>query len=280
MTINWRGEICRFLGNNELTDDEILDALEVTSGQLREMKRLKGSEPVPSNSPRFLVIYQVRCSGFDRDSGLYEDPPWLVKSGPHLAHVRGSNAIQNLDLYLQQNKGITFIIYRDYECCGTIRQFRDRTDKKGKSDVNSNDLMVGEHMSIISEELRSAFKKLSQSALSGMGHPDFDVEATDEVPHPYLWWFHRRAEIEKTKPMLSSSFQEQLSIFQGYLESSLGDEWAAVDSLLSQEIIKAKYLHYLFVYTISYLLSSPKNSLLTASRFRMRYASRSGKAVA
>lgn len=102
--------ICRFLGKpSALTNDEILDALEATSGDLRDVKRLKVRESAHHSPPRFQVFHQIQCA--HGESGLYEDRPWVVESGPYLAHLRGSNAIRNLELYLKKNKDITLIVY-------------------------------------------------------------------------------------------------------------------------------------------------------------------------
>ncbi|RYP33762.1 hypothetical protein DL767_004629 [Monosporascus sp. MG133] len=281
MTIDWRGEICRFLGKpSGLTDDEILDALEATSDHIKEMKRLKTSEFAQPNPPRFQVIHQIHCAAFKDESGLYEDPPWVVESGPYMAHLRGSHSIRNFDLYLEQNKEITFIVYLQFECCGKAPPTDDATNNRARRELSPDDLLVGEYVSIISEELRSAFVELSESALSGIIHPDFDADSGDQISSPYLWWFHRRAEIETAKSQLGPSFQRQLSVFQEYLESSLGDEWEAVESLLGRKRIIAEYLDYLFARALADVSGSHKCSMLTASRFRMNYASRSGKAIA
>src|SRR3569833_2877285 len=68
--------------------------------------------------PRSEVIYQINCQSHQGEGGLYLDPPWIVESGPALAHLRGSQAIDNLELHLERNKEITFIVYREFECCG------------------------------------------------------------------------------------------------------------------------------------------------------------------
>ncbi|RYP76667.1 hypothetical protein DL771_001589 [Monosporascus sp. 5C6A] len=280
MTIDWRGEICRFLGKpSGLTDDEILDALEATSDHLKEMKRLKTSEFALPNPPRFQVMHQTHCAAFKGEGGLYEDPPWVVESGPNMAHLRGSHPIRNFDLYLEQNKDITFIVYRQFECCGKAAPINTKNNR-ARRELNPDDLLVGEYISIISEELRSAFIELSESALSGIIHPDFDADSDDQISSPYLWWFHRRAEIQTAKSQLGPSFQRQLSVFQEYLQSSLGDEWEAVESLLVRKQITAEYLDYLFARALADMSGSRKCSVLTTSRFRMNYASRSAKAIA
>lgn len=125
-----------------------------------------------------------------------------------------------------------------------------------------------------------ALIEVSHSALKGTVHPDFENSTVNQVAYPYLWWFHRRVEIEMAKSQLGPSFQRQISVFQDYLESSFGEEWATVDSLLSQNQIKAQYVEYLFVRAIVDIPNSHKYNFLTHDRFRMKYASRSGRVAA
>ena len=271
--IDWRGVICDFLRKpNGSTNDEIFDALD-------DVKHLKSKASTHSNSPKFQVIHQIQCA-INGQSELYEDPPWVVQSGPYLAHLRGSHEIRNLELYLEQNKDITSIVYRQFECCRNPPPTHDPTGNRTRYDMEPDDLMTMEYISIVSEELQSSLVELAHSALKGILHPDFENGTANQIAYPYLWWFHRRVEIETAKSQLGPNFQRQISAFQDYLESSFGDEWTTVDSLISQKQIKAEYISYLFVRAIVDIPSSHKYNLLTNDRFHMKYASRSGRAAA
>lgn len=119
-TVDWRAELCRVLEVVPHTsNDDILDRLEDAFKELKEARRLQQTLPDQIQaSPRFQVLYRVSCA--EAATRLYEKPPWIVDSGPQNAHLRGSNPISNLELYLERNKDIAFIVYTDFECCQRI----------------------------------------------------------------------------------------------------------------------------------------------------------------
>ncbi|KAI1132884.1 ATPase [Nemania abortiva] len=237
MTIDWRKVICQFLKcPNESTDDAILDELDKVSAELYELQQptLAQTEVLD-----YKVINRVRCQQ-SHDESLYLDPPWVVNSGPYKAHLRGSNKIHSFELYLERNKEITFLVFREFECCDSIRQSRG-------SDLKAEDLVVSEYVSNISDEFRQALIQCCDSAFKETAPPNFRDGDVDKIHHPYLWWFHGRSSIEETKVQISADLQLRLDLFQSYLDECLGAEWAAADHLLSTGNITAAYVHYLFV---------------------------------
>ncbi len=239
MTVDWRGEICRFLATpSNAGDDEILDALDLASDLLREAERLKSRAQAHQGPPRFQVIHRIYCKHSQAERGLYFDPPWVVKSGPNLAHLRGSHAINNLELHLERNKEITFIVYREFECCGRPPP---RREPSRASTIDPSAFLTREYITLVSEDLGLALSKLADLAFQGIPHPDFD-EDVPRIQHPYLWWFSRRKEIEAVKLHLSESVCRHVEVFQNYLQEHLGSEWETVDALLSRGYVTAEYL--------------------------------------
>lgn len=156
----------------------------------------------------------------------------------------GSKAITNgLDLYLEKNKDISFIVYRDHQCCSQTDN-RTRCSNKEDKPVPS-DFLVKEAISIVSEDLSQTLQVVANIALDDLSVPTFETH--DEFLVPFLWWYHRRKEIAKLKPEFASKEQENLSVFEDYIEESIQPEWLKVDSLLSKGMISAQYMHYLFV---------------------------------
>ncbi|KAK5625849.1 hypothetical protein RRF57_001565 [Xylaria bambusicola] len=240
MTIDWREEICRFLNrSSELTDNAILDELDMVSAELIELRRLGTQPAVQSKPPDYQIINRVTC-GQSTDDELYLDVPWVVNSGPHQAHLRGSNKIHNFELHLERNKEMTFLIFREFECCG-------RRPPATVDDLQVKDLLAKEYVSNISTEFRRALIELCNLALQEIAHPDFVDDEVDQIYYPYLWWFHSRSIIEEAKMQISPKSLIHLGIFQNYLDACLGDEWNTVDSLLSTGYITAEHVRYLFV---------------------------------
>ncbi|KAG4255471.1 ATPase [Fusarium proliferatum] len=229
------------------TDDEIIEELEIKDKLLRESESLKRMACLNQGPPRVQIINRITCQASD-EQGLYLDEPWVVENGPHRAHLRCSRLVDNLDLYLERNKDIICIAYRDYECCGKPPPVPD---------PGQFELLVRENVDIVSDELRAAWNHLVVAVNEVAGLPinifrgTFDSEdensRAQETQHPYLWWFQHRNRIERVKSYLSQESRNQVEAFQLYLKVYLGDEWAKVDSLIREGKITAKYLSYLFV---------------------------------
>ncbi|KAJ0130193.1 Histone acetyltransferase GCN5 [Fusarium oxysporum f. sp. albedinis] len=99
---SWRNEICRFL-------DVSPDALD---------KELKARYEASKGPLRYEIIHSVCCEQSKMEGRRYLNQPWVVESGPNNAHLRGSQPILNFKLFLERNKEVIFIIYKDYRCCG------------------------------------------------------------------------------------------------------------------------------------------------------------------
>ncbi|KAI1302934.1 hypothetical protein F5Y03DRAFT_407401 [Xylaria venustula] len=245
-TIDWRQEICRFLEcSSELTDTKILDELDAVLTELVELRRLSCRRFPQPKSPAYQVIHRVRCQQSDDDE-LYLDAPWIVNSGPFKTHLRGSNKIHNFELHLERNKEMTFLVFREFECCS--QRSMDLNLRRGlTSELQAKDLLVKEYVSNMSDEFRLALMELCDLALGATAHPNFMDEGVDQIHHPYLWWFHARSVIKEKEAQLSPDSRLHLDIFQYYLKKCLGEEWSTVDQLLSTGYVKAGYEHYLFV---------------------------------
>ncbi|KAE8448392.1 hypothetical protein EG329_009456 [Mollisiaceae sp. DMI_Dod_QoI] len=221
-TIDWRGSICRFLNiETNHTDEKVVESLQTAAERLEELERFAASH--------------------ERER-LYLDEPWVVDSGPHKAHLRGSSAIHNMELYLERNQEISFLAFKDYRCCGASKPNKP-ADKSHTIDIES--LLTSESVNIITEELKEAFQALAVEALSDIPLPKFELG--QEFVAPYLWWFHSRKKIAQAVPSLNPDHQQELLIFQEYIQNRLGSKWQKVDSLLSEGKISAEYLEYLII---------------------------------
>ncbi|KAI1324721.1 hypothetical protein F5Y16DRAFT_411850 [Xylariaceae sp. FL0255] len=239
MMIDWREEICRFLSHpSELTDEEILDKLEAVSSELADLRRLTSERSTEPKPPDYQVINRVRCH-HSNDFTLYLDAPWLVQDASNKIHLRGSNKIHNFELHLERNKEMTFLVFREFKCCDSYRP-------GALPDLQLKDLFVKEYVSNMSDTFRHALIELRDSAL-GDKAPDFDDANITKIHHPYLWWFHSRSEIARPEAHVSAHSQLHLDVFQRYLDTCLGEEWASIDQLLTTGYITAAYMHYLFV---------------------------------
>lgn len=168
------------------------------------------------------------------------------RTRPQLAHVVGSKAITNgLDLYLEKNKDVAFLVYRNFECCNNNRPKRD-TNRSGKRPAPTPaDFFVSENVSIVSDDLRDALSEVCKEALGNIPGPLFVKDKY--IKAPFFWWYHRRNEIEESRRKLDGSKQELVSTMYDYIIETLGPQWLTVDSLLAEGGMEAQYIDFLFV---------------------------------
>lgn len=121
--------------------------------------------------------------------------------------------------------------------------------------------MTGECVRLVRDELIAALLSISLKALQDIPHPEFarfdaeldaggvsdDETFEDDINAPYLWWFHRRDEIEAASRTLPKALYEHFTAFRNYIYDSMTQEWSQVEVLLEGGRITREYLHYLFV---------------------------------
>ncbi|KAJ0163707.1 hypothetical protein CTA2_2540 [Colletotrichum tanaceti] len=242
-------EICRFLHlSNQTTDDEIFEALEDTEGKLRDAERLRYQYAADPGPPRSQVMHRIDCQQ-EETSMVYLDEPWPVESGPYHSHLRGSRPVANLELYLERNKNISFLVFREYRCCHRPIKWQNLIDTNHSTTADLSLFSSGEYIDLNSLEARIALKVLSELALAGIHHPLFDDNegTARSISYPYIWWFHRRHEIALSKAAMDPALQQHVDVLQTYMEDRLQSEWTAVDNLTAKGKITLDLLSYIFV---------------------------------
>ncbi|KAF5695355.1 AAA family ATPase [Fusarium denticulatum] len=244
---SWRNEICRFLDvSPDALDEEVFQAMRKAAKTLKEVEQMKARYEAQRGPPRYEIIHSVRCEQSRMENRLYLDQPWVVESGPNNAHLRGSQPILNFELFLERNKEVVFIVYKNYTCCGRQHDGRTRAHMEHGGQVEASSLLIAEHISIISAELSSAMERFSETTLSDIPHTDF--KEGEEMKYPYMWWFHRRKEIDEALGKQDlSPWSPMVNLVRDYVIKRAAEEWQTVDELLARKAISFKYMDYLFV---------------------------------
>ncbi|KAJ4017558.1 hypothetical protein NW752_001466 [Fusarium irregulare] len=244
MQPDWRGEICGMLDISPgLSDAEIVAASRRAAKVLKQAEHWRSEAKALQKPPRYQIIHSVSCHRSGRRERLFRNPPQVVNYGPYSAHLRTDEPIEDFPVFMAENKEIVFLVYKDYRCCD-----RNPTQQlKGKSgettEVDASSLLIREEISIIAPGLKSAMDRLGRAALSGISHPDF--LADKPISYPYIWWFHRRNEIDMA--MSDLSFPPIMNLMRDYVCERMDKEWTSVDQLLDNNKITAQYMDYLFV---------------------------------
>lgn len=257
--VDWRAMICHSLDvSPEISDQDLGQAMEDASHQLKEISRLRAAARKQQGPPREQVIYSVECRNLGNKRKYYLDQPWVVESGPYNAHLMASSPINNFELYLERNKEIIFLVYRDYRCCQ--EPVMDPPEAQGEVGlrIDASLLLQSEQISPIAPELQEALSQIADVALRGVPHPDFrrasPAKDDDKILHPYIWYFHRRAEIREEINKLPPAVRRYVGRFRKYIEGRMMEEWANVEELLEVGRISTKYMEYLIVSKPRHLL--------------------------
>ncbi|KAH9211862.1 hypothetical protein DL95DRAFT_411751 [Leptodontidium sp. 2 PMI_412] len=244
---DWHGPLCQLLMINEdssIDEDaaaklELAESIEETLMELYGDARTFASKM--ASSEQTLATIRARMEMISCTLGSVSG-----RTRPQLAHVVGSKAITNgLDLYLEKNKDVAFLVYRNFECCNNNRPKRD-TNRSGKRPAPTPaDFFVSENVSIVSDDLRDALSEVCKEALGNIPGPLFVKDKY--IKAPFFWWYHHRNEIEESRRKLDGSKQELVSTMYDYIIETLGPQWLTVDSLLAEGGMEAQYIDFLFV---------------------------------
>jgi len=152
--------------------------------------------------------------------------------------------MSNFDLYLEKNKDVSFIVYRNFDPSLDSILAKPTAEKTGAE---------GEHLpKSTSETIRPVAEDLIQTIKtileSREEYADMlrEYNISYELPAPYLFMYHSRKNLEDIRDSLSLPAQQQLSILSDYITEQYGHEYAAADSLLLQNKISPEYVRYLF----------------------------------
>lgn len=225
--------------------------MDEVSKKVKEIDRLRASTRRQQGPPRAQIVHRVECHKWKNRDNCFLGQPWVVESGPFDAHLRASQPINNFELYLERNKEIIFIVYKDYECCN--RPLKNPKPEQGEIGlgIDASSLLQREEIFLIAPELKEALLQIADMALKGIPHPGFngdsDDEEDDEILYPYLWYFHRRKEIYEEIAKSPPATRLYVDCFRDYIESRMEEEWQNVKNLITEGRISAQYMAYLMV---------------------------------
>jgi hypothetical protein len=102
-----------------------------------------------------------------------------------------------------------------------------------------------EEIRIVSKSFSEALGLLTELCEHGDNYyPTFTIHGI--VKAPYLWYYCNRDELGRAAVRLSLEGQEEFTLFKEYVLQNLGEEYEAVDSMLSENRITARYFKYLY----------------------------------
>lgn len=237
-----------------LNDDiSNMDAVELQSYIERLQARAKqlGATQKNQTSSRYLILYRILEHVFvptkhgrnfeQKLSSQFFDPPESVRGQGEAQILRCKVPLINFDLYLEQNKDVSFIVYRTYVTPDA------GTTSNRHTNIDSSDMsqQINESIRPVAQDLINALEAILQSREE---YADLlqTYRVTSELHAPYIFMYHNRKDLDTIRNSFDQSTQEQLTLFLDYIVQNHGSMYATADSLISQGKISTKYINYLF----------------------------------
>jgi hypothetical protein len=173
----------------------------------------------------------------DQLSVPYFDHPVWARGDGRASRMRCEIPLENFELYLEKNKDVAFIVYRDFQT-GSM-------DNAASYPVTHLPRHSSEKIQPINRDLITAIVDLLSSRDEYAKLLEMYLES-NKLPAPYLFIYHSRTSLEEFQDGLTLPAKTQLSLLSKYVTEQFAHEYAAADDLLSQNKILPEYVHYLF----------------------------------
>ncbi|KAG6986734.1 hypothetical protein G7Y79_00073g098330 [Physcia stellaris] len=169
--------------------------IELLQRQAREFEPIR-NRPAPS---RYQIIYRIPIVGLvqqrhgkqkwtERYMPFFDHPEWVRGQGT-ASQLKSNLPLTNFELYLEQNKEISFLVYRNFD--GESLQSADQpgTDNPEGEKVAHRPHHVTETVRLVHKDLIKAIKALldSQGEYAELAR-QFSISL--ELPAPYLFIYH------------------------------------------------------------------------------------------
>ena len=219
---------------------EFIQQLQARIQELQESS--KNQEP-----SRYQLLYRI----LDRKTrtgykGVYFDHPRWIRGDMDQSSMQSDLHVDNLDLYLERNKDISFIVFRDFD------PDLEQTHLKPHQSIPANVLDAPAPPKSTAEFVRPVARSLSQALETIMGSSDMAGNVQRffqdrlEFKAPFVFVHHKRHVLDKLRTRMPKAASGQLSLFLEYLDTHYGTCYAEVDGLLSRNCISPEYVDFLF----------------------------------
>jgi hypothetical protein len=259
-------EICRIIDAPPNADSQaLLTMIRDLKEKSQKYDSLSSVETKNFVPLQYKILHRVKCCRDFRKPifGTYQSHPVLMVNENRSYHLHGGQPLTNLELFIERQRGISFVVFKDYVCC-TMERPVNRFCPRFQDPANENSdklssFVETESMALISQSICDALKAMAEKGTRSTAarpdgfYPEFEVG--QEIPAPFFWYYHDRALWKEQASQFRDDKKRHVDLFLQYLEKNWAKTYAKVDKLLSKKLITMKYLAYLYV-SIIYTLSS------------------------
>jgi hypothetical protein len=222
--IDWVEDIAHIKPDSGLQANIEMLRRNVTEMQ-KELSRLDMQKQMYTNK-QFQILYRIE------DTCYFDHPEWTQRCTSIVSRM----PVKNLDLFLEKNKNVAFIVYRDFE---------QTPLRKGAKNKQLTPLHIRESIRPVNRQLRKTLQMMLQH--------DWRYEAMfrqlrrkKEIDAPYLFVYHHRAYWKDMLAQCPDTAREHLNLFAFYVSENYGQEYMAADALFARRKVSAGFIKYLF----------------------------------
>lgn len=245
---------------NKLEDDE--------SARL-DPKRFKEGTAGSATKPPYLIVHSVSCEGdsyhsHHRQHALYLDLPRLFTKDSKADGLRGTNRIEDLEQFLQDNPGYGFVVEKHYSCEAYYKdrekQFQEIGDSKLRSRISSEERA---YLYTLSGNLPTAkpedesithFSPAMAEALNALDDlcqwdGIFDTDYLDDLKlkPPYLNIYHSRTALNDYQEVdVNPDYSLRIEGFRDYVLEAMSNDYAEADAYFKRNETTPRHLAKLF----------------------------------
>jgi hypothetical protein len=232
---------------------QLYETIERLQGENEMLQALNMPEYVPPLPPRIQVFHRVRCE-CDQEERFgqvrittYLDPPHRMTSDRRW-HLQGHLNAPEESVYLDQNKDIVLLVYKNYRCKADAARYQWQGKIQKNPAITATEATPPtssqESMMINSEVLREALIwASSESQTPGRIQ---EIRLRDEIKAPYHYLYHDRTYLAQKIRRMDEEHQIHVGLLVTYVEASFEASLKEASALFSQGLVNNETIPYLF----------------------------------
>lgn len=175
---------------------------------------------------QFQILYRIEGTSY------FDHPEWTQGYRSIVSRI----PVRNLDLFLERNKNVIFIVYRDFDLA---------PPKPGAKHKPSSPQHIRESIHPVSRQLRKTLEMMLKHDWR-YESMFLDFRRKREMDAPYLFIYHHRTYWKDILAHCPYSVREHLNLVATYVSKNYGTEYMAADALFAGRKVSAQYIQYLF----------------------------------
>ncbi|KAI1611002.1 hypothetical protein EDD36DRAFT_309518 [Exophiala viscosa] len=247
----------RVLGVSDTSQLDLVKLEEYIGLLQRQVKQLEADRKDQPPS-RLQILNRIRETHYISRKGrtevetklsmpYFDEPEWVLGQGAE-RQLQCKLPLHNFDLYLEKNKDVSFIVYRNFDPF-LVDNAGLRTTNRGNRGAG---LLPELHPQPNSETIQPISQALISAIENILGTREEystvlqQFQLSRELKAPYLFIYHSRKDLDAIQENFSPEACKEVSLLLDYIKSQYGDKYATADALFERGKITSDYIHYVF----------------------------------